>query len=81
MTACPVCVEPVNMTKSTSSTTASPVSRAPTATSKTPGGAPAAFIISLQSRPVRGVTSDGFMMTALPAINAGTQSQKALTSG
>ena len=69
------------MTKSTSSTSASPVSRAPTATSNTPGGAPAASIISLQSSPVSGVTSDGFMRTAFPAINAGTQSQKALTSG
>jgi hypothetical protein len=72
ITALPVRVEPVNITKSDSSITASPVSRAPVATWSTPAGIPLALIISAVRSAVSGVTSEGFINTALPAISAGT---------
>ena len=77
----PVSVEPVNITKSTASIIASAVSRPPVATWSTSSGSPAAAIISCTSRAVSGVTLEGLRIEALPAISAGTASQKRLTSG
>ena len=77
----PVSVLPVNITKSVSSIRASPVSLPPVAIPRTSWGNPDSRIISAVSTAVRGVSFDGFITTELPAMRAGTQSQKALTSG
>ena len=81
MTLRPVLVEPVNMTMSTSSTSAAPVSPRPVATWKTFGGMPHSVSISAISSDVRGVSSLGLRITALPAASAGTQSPNELVSG
>ena len=81
MTFLPVATEPVNITASTSSTRAAPVSPRPVATAKTPSGIPHSASISAISSDVSGVTSDGFRITALPAASAGMQSPKELLSG
>ena len=77
----PVATEPVNITTSTSSTSAAPVSPRPVATLKTPCGSPHSVSISAISSEVSGVTSEGFRTTALPAASAGMQSPKELFSG
>ncbi len=77
----PVAAEPVNITMSTSSTSAAPVSPRPVATWKVPSGRPHSASISAISSEVRGVTSDGFSTTALPAARAGMQSPNELLSG
>ncbi len=77
----PVAVEPVNITKSASSTSAAPAGPRPVATLKTPSGSPAAASISAITSEVSGVTSDGFRITALPAASAGMQSPKLFVSG
>ena len=81
MTLLPVLTEPVNMTMSTSSTSAAPVSPRPVATAKTPSGMPHSASISAMSSYVSGVTSDGLRTTALPAASAGMQSPKELLKG
>jgi hypothetical protein len=81
MTFLPVAVEPVNMTMSTASISASPVSPRPVATWKTPSGTPHSRSASATSSDVSGVTSDGLSTTALPAASAGTQSPTELVSG
>jgi hypothetical protein len=81
MTRRPVRVEPVNMTMSTASISASPTSPAPTAVWYTPSGSPASRSPSSISSDVSGVTSDGFTTTALPAAIAGIASPTELTSG
>ena len=77
----PVATEPVNITQSTSSTSAAPVSPRPVATWKTPSGIPHSASISAISSEVSGVTSEGFSTTALPAASAGMQSPNELFSG
>ncbi len=77
----PVSTEPVNITKSTSSTSAAPASPRPVATWKTPSGMPDSVSISAIRSDVSGVTSDGLSTTALPAARAGMQSPKELLSG
>ncbi len=77
----PVSTEPVNITKSTPSISAAPVSPRPVAIWKTPSGIPHSVSISASSSEVSGVTSDGFRITALPAASAGMQSPKELFSG
>ena len=77
----PVAAEPVNITMSTSSTSAAPVSPRPVATWKTCSGMPHSASISAISSEVSGVTSDGFSTTALPAASAGMQSPNELLSG
>ncbi len=77
----PVSTEPVNMTKSTSSTSAAPVSPRPVAIWNTPAGSPHSDIIAASSSEVIGVTSEGLSTTALPAASAGMQSPKELLSG
>ena len=74
-------VEPVNMTMSTASTTASPVSAPPDATASTPLGSPHSSSPRATSNEVRGVSSDGLRITALPAASAGIVSPKPLMSG
>ena len=73
ITILPVRSEPVNWMKSTSSIRAPPVSAVPLTISRT-SGAP----ISLQPRStsiaISGVTSDGLITTAAPAISAGIAS-------
>ena len=81
MTFLPVAVEPVNITMSTSSISACPVSPRPVATWKTPSGSPHSRIASSISSDVSGVTSDGLRITALPAASAGMQSPKEFDSG
>ena len=82
MTFRPVAVEPVNMTMSTASISAAPVSAAAGGdledvrrAGRTRAGT------SAISSEVSGVTSDGLRMTALPAASAGMQSPKELVSG
>ena len=77
----PVSTEPVNMTMSTWSTSAAPVSPPPVATWNTPSGMPHSAIIWAISSEVSGVTSEGLRTTALPAASAGMQSPNELLSG
>ena len=77
----PVSTEPVNITKSTSSTSAAPVTPRPVAVWNTPSGKPQSASISASSKEVSGVTSDGFSTTAFPAASAGMQSPNELLSG
>ena len=77
----PVATDPVNITKSTSSTSAAPVSPRPVATWKTPSGRPHAASISAISNEVSGVISEGLRTTAFPAASAGMQSPNELLSG
>ena len=82
ITLMPVSVEPVNMTKSTASISASPASRpVPVATWKTCSGIPQARSPSSISSEVSGVTCAGFSTAALPAASAGMQSPKEFVSG
>ena len=67
----PVATLPVKEILSTpASTRAAPVSPSPTTRLKTPSGSPAAAKISSTRLPEKGVTSEGFSTTALPAISA-----------
>ncbi len=77
----PVAVEPVNMTKSASSTSAAPVAPRPVATWKTFAGMPHSASAPATSSDVSGVNSDGLRMTLLPASSAGIASPNELTSG
>ena len=77
----PVRVEPVNMTMSTSSTTAAPVAPRPVTICRTSGGRPHSRIPSAISIEVSGVISEGLSSTLLPAASAGMQSPKELVSG
>ena len=82
MTFLPVATEPVNITMSTWSTSAAPVSPRPVATWKTSSGRSRTRLnISAISSDVSGVISEGFSTTALPAASAGMQSPKELLSG
>ena len=81
MTFFPVSTDPVNITMSTSSTSAAPVSPRPVATWKTPGGSSHSASIPAIRSDVSGVTSDGFSTTALPAASAGMQSPNELLRG
>ena len=81
ITRLPVSTDPVNITMSTSSTSAAPVSPLPVATWKTPSGRSHSPRISAISIDVSGVTSDGFRTTALPAASAGMQSPNELFNG
>ena len=81
MTFLPVAVEPVNITMSTWSTSAAPVSPRPVATWKTCSGSPHSRSPSASRSDVSGVTSDGLRITALPAMSAGMQSPKEFVSG
>ena len=77
----PVFVEPVNITKSTSSTRAAPVSPSPVATLKTCSGMPISRAISSTTSELSGVTSEGLRTHALPAARAGMQSPNEFESG
>ncbi len=77
----PVRVEPVNITMSTSSIRAAPVSPPPVATSRTSSGSPHSRSAPAISCDVSGVTSDGLSTTALPAASAGMQSPNEFVSG
>jgi hypothetical protein len=81
MTLRPVAVEPVNITKSTASISAVPVSAPPTATWIAFSGSPHSRIASASSSDVSGVTSEGLSTTALPAASAGMASPKLFVSG
>ncbi len=81
ITLLPVATEPVNITKSTSSISAAPVSPRPVATVNTCSGMPHSASISAISSEVIGVISEGFITTALPAASAGMQSPNELLSG
>jgi hypothetical protein len=74
-------VEPVNMTMSTSSITARPVSPLPVTTCRTFSGRPHSRSPSARRSEVSGVTLDGLRSTLLPAASAGTQSPKPFVSG
>ena len=63
----PVATEPVNMTPSTRSTSAAPVSPRPVTIRKASAGFPALRQSSASRREVSGVTSDGFRTTVFPA--------------
>ena len=80
ITILPVRSEPVNWRKSASSISAPPVSAVPL-TIRITSGAP----ISRQPRSISiaisGVTSEGLITTAAPAISAGIASSKARMSG
>ena len=73
-TARPVRVEPVNITMSTSSTTAVPVEPSPVATARTAGPPTSSRKPRTHSTHDRGATSDGLDSTAAPAMRAGTMS-------
>ena len=73
--------EPVNCTKSTSSTSAEPVSPMPLTTSKTSGPPISSFHASTISPTPRGVISEGLMTTAQPAWRAGIASPRERISG
>ena len=77
----PVAVEPVNMMKSTWSTSSAPASPRPVTTPNTPLGSPHSSSISAISSDVSGVTSEGLSTTELPAASAGMQSPKEFVSG
>ena len=77
----PVAVEPVNMTKSTASTSAEPISPPPIAIWSTFSGRPLSRMPSASRSEVSGVTSDGLRTTALPAASAGIASPNELVSG
>jgi len=81
ITACPVRIEPVNITQSTLGINAAPVEPSPVATWKTDSGSPHSRIISSISSELRGVTSLGLRITLLPAASAGMQSPKELAIG
>ena len=74
-------MEPVNITMSTSSTSAEPVVPSPVATSSTSSGSPHSRIAPAISCDVSGVTSEGLSTTALPAASAGMQSPNEFVSG
>jgi hypothetical protein len=77
----PVAVEPVNMTMSTTSISASPVVASPVATIRTSSGSPHSRIARAMRSDVSGVAFDGFKTTALPAASAGMQSPNELIRG
>ena len=77
----PVFVEPVNMTKSTSSISAAPVSPAAGRDLEDVLGQAALAQPSAISSEVSGVTSEGLRIAALPAASAGMQSPKEFVSG
>ena len=69
------------MMQSTRAISAAPVDPSPVATWKTSSGMPHSWNISAISSELSGVTSLGLRITLLPAISAGMQSPKPLTSG
>ena len=73
--------EPVNWTKSTSSTSAEPVSPPPLTTSSTSGPPMSRFQASTISPMPSGVTSEGLITTAAPACSAGSASPSDRISG
>ena len=81
ITTLPVRSEPVNWTKSTSSTRAPPVSPMPLTTSRTSGPPISSFHARTISMVESGVNSEGLMTTAQPATSAGIASSKARMSG
>jgi hypothetical protein len=81
MTFFPVLVEPVNITKSTASTSAEPTPPPPTATCSTFSGSPHSRMPSARSNDVRGVMCEGLRTTALPAASAGIASPNEFVSG
>ena len=81
MTFLPVAVEPVNITKSTSSIRSCAWSAPPIRTWIASLGSPHSRIPSASSSEVSGVTCDGLRTTALPAASAGIASPKLLVSG
>ena len=76
----PVRVEPVNWTKSTSSTTAAPVAPAPGAHPKT-AGAPISRHPSTARSAASGVSSEGLTTSAAPASSAGMLSTRTISNG
>jgi len=69
------------MIMSTCSTSAAPVSPRPVAICRTSSGRPHSRSPSASSIEVRGVISEGFRITELPAASAGMQSPKEFVSG
>ena len=72
----PTSVDPVNITKSTSSMSASPTEPPPGATMNTSSGSPHSRRPSAIRSDVSGVRLAGFSTAELPAARAGMQSPK-----
>ena len=81
ITTLPVRSEPVKPTKSTSSTSAPPVSPNPLTQSKTSGAPTSSFHARTSSMKQSGVISDGLTTTAAPAKSAGIASPAERISG